>query len=66
MSITQPAVLEESKLMILSSHSEDLSHSINSETMKKVNDLFSMNLVVDASNALRKFGTNIETNEEDK
>ena len=34
--------------------------------MKKVNDLFSMNLVVDASNALRKFGTNIETNEEDK
>lgn len=51
---------------MLSSQSEDLSHSINSDTMKKDNDLFSMNLDVDATNALRKFGTNIETNEDDK
>ena len=58
-------MVEDSKFM-LSSQSEDLSHSINSDTMKKDNDLFSMNLDVDATNALRKFGTNIETNEDDK
>ena len=58
-------MVEDSKF-VLSSQSEDLSHSINSDTMKKDNDLFSMNLVVDATNALRKFGTNIETNEDDK
>ena len=66
MQVTQPAV-DDSKYLL--SHSEELSHSICSDTMVKKdngNDVFTLKLDVDTTNALRKFGTNIQANDDYK